>query len=324
MSERKNTRLEVFTISLKKIEGNPKNSFEDLIANIKGVDISKNLFNEFYQFFVNHIDLGYTTIRNKAFTLSTDKADTGISIDNHSFWGVLKGGPTGSGKTKSPIINREEEEDLDGDVINNKFFFYFHFPLKSDYGYLFFQVYGGESIRQEFIQHIMDLFKVSGKYNKAICTSILPNSIRNEFKNNSKVVELNYITKALSSSITDNTEFTNLCKNYKIEISIKPEGNTAIESEKVNFLNRILSSLKFNERELSDASKTKVSLQNLSTKRTSTFELDTNEVMPRIYLDGKVDLDVYGTPIFPKLKLFCDGLLKEIIRGEYQKMGRIK
>ncbi|POR20624.1 hypothetical protein BWK58_13810 [Flavobacterium columnare] len=324
MSNRKNAKLEVFTISLKKVDSYQNNSFEDLISNIEGVNLEENLFSEFYQLFVNHIDLGYTKIRNKAFTLSTDKDDTGISIANHSFWGVLKGGFTGNGKTKSPLGNREEEEKLDDDVINDKFFFYLHFPLDNNYGYLFFQVYGGESIRSEFIQHILNLFKVSGKYNKAICTSILPNSIKDEFKDNSKIIELSYITKEISTSITDDVKFANLCDKYKIEISIKPVNGTVIEAEKVNFVNKVLSNLNFNKKPLSDASMTKVSLQNLSTKRTSTFELDTNDVMPRIYLDGKVDLDIYGTPVFSKLKLFCDELLKEIIKGEYQKMGRIK
>lgn len=316
-------RLEAFTITLKPETGYGNNRFDDLISNITGVDIEQDLFSEFYKLFINHIDLGYTEIRSKAFTLTTDRNEYGIDIPNHTFWGVLKGGPKGNGKTKSPIVNREHEEDLSDDVINDKFFFYFHFPLDGNYGYLFFQIYGGESIRKEFIQHITDLFKIRGLYKKAECTPILPNSIRDEFKNNSKIVEMSYITRTLSSSLTENTEFANLCSDYKIEISIKPIGDNAISPERIPLMNRVLNGLCFHNIPLSTSTKKKVSLQNLASKKTSKFELDTSDVMPRIYLNGKVPLDAYGTPNFANLKTFCDGILRELITGEYTRIARL-
>lgn len=323
MNNPETVRLEVFTISLKPETGNKNNSFGNLISNINGVDSEQDLFTQFYKLFINHIDLGYTEIRGKAFTLTTDTNEYGNDVLNHTFWGVLKGGPKGNGKTKSPIKNREDEEDLSDDVINDKFFFYFHFPLDSNYGYLFFQIYGGESIRKEFIQHITDLFKIRDLYKKAECTPILPNSIRDEFKNNSKIVEMSYITRTLSSSLTENTEFANLCTDYKIEISIKPMGENAISPEKIPLMNRVLNSLNFNNTPLSTSAKKKVSLQNLSSKKTSTFILDTNDVMPRIYLSGKVPLDIYGTPNFINLRVFCDDLLRELISGKYTRIARL-
>jgi hypothetical protein len=323
MNNPESVRLEVFTIALKPITEHANNRFDDLISNIEGIDLNQNLFTEFYQLFINHIDLGYTEIRNKAFTLTTNIEDYGIDATNHTFWGVLKGGSKGNGKTKSPIADREDEEDLSGDVINDKYFFYLHFPLNSSYGYLFFQIYGGESIRKEFVQHITDLFKINGIYNKPTCSPILPNSIRDEFKNNSKIIEMSYIANSLSSSMTEDVEFSNLCANYKTEISIKPTGDTRISPDRIGFMNTILSNLNFNNTSLSISDKKKVSLQNLSSKKTSTFELDTNDVMPRIYLDGKVPLDIYGTPNFSNLKLFCDNLLRELVSGEYTRIARL-
>lgn len=323
MNNPESVRLEVFTIALKPETEYESNRFDDLISNITGVDNSKNLFNEFYQRFINHIDLGYTEIRNKAFTLTTNSDEYDIDIPNHTFWGILKGGPKGNGKTKSPVADRDTEEDLSGDIINDKYFFYIHFPLNSDKGYLFFQIYGGESIRKEFIQHITDLFKIRGLYKKAECTPILPNSVRDGFKNNSKIVEMSYITNTLSSSLTDNTEFSNLCSKYKIEISIKPTGDDAIIPQKIPLMSRVLNSLNFNGVPLSTSTKKKVSLQNLASKKTSTYVLDTNDVMPRIYLQGQVPMDIYGTPNFANLKIFCDELLRELIAGEYTRIARL-
>ncbi|WP_306354113.1 hypothetical protein [Flavobacterium sp. '19STA2R22 D10 B1'] len=322
MNNPESVKLEVFTIALKPVAGYENNLFEDLLLNIPGINSDNNLFKKFYQLFINHIDLGYTEIRGKAFTLSTDTTQYGFDSTNEIIWGVLKGGPKGSGKTKSPIANREEEEDLNGNVINDKYFFYLHFPLNSNVAYIFFQIYGGTSIRGEFIQHITDLFKISGKYNKPLLFPILPNSIRDEFKNNSKIVELSYINSVLASSMTTNTEFSNLCEKYKIEISIKPVGDNAISPERASLLNTVLSSLSFNNSPLSNVKKRKISLQNLSSKKTSTFELDTNDVMPRIYLNGKIPFDTNGTPNFVNLKTFCDDLLTELIEGEYTKIAR--
>lgn len=323
MNNPESVKLEVYTIVLKPVADYNNNRFDDLISNIDGINTEENLFGEFAQLFINHIDLGYTQIRNKAFTLSTNRADYGIDIPNHSIWGVLKGGAKGNGKIKSPLDNREEEEDLSGDVINDKYFFYLHFPLESDCGFLFFQIYGGESIRKEFIQHIADLFKVTRCYNKAVCNPILPNSIRDEFKNNSRVVGLTYNTSVLSSSMTEDQEFSNLCTNYNIEITIKPAGENSISREKVGIMNRIISSLQFNNLPLNGSRKKKVTLENLSSNKTSTFQLDgQDDVMPRIYLEGKVPLDINGTPNFVNLKVFCDELLRELVAEQYTRIAR--
>lgn len=323
MNNPESVKLEVYTIALKPVVGYENNSFEDLILNTPGVLPENNLFTEFYKLFVNHIDAGYTEVRSKAFTLSTNIEEYSHDPTNEIIWGVIKGGPKGSGKSKSLLNNRDDEEDLGGNVINDKYFFYLYFPLDSKFGYLFFQIYGGESIRKEFIQHIRDLFKIGGKYNKPEPSAILPNSIRDEFKNNSKIVGLSYLTNTLSSAITNDTEFSNLCKEYNIEISIKPKGVSNISPERLGLLNRVISGLKFNNLPLSKANSRKVSLQNLTSKKTSTFELDTNDVMPRIYLNGKVSIDSNGTPDFERLKLFCDNLLREIIEGEYTRINRL-
>lgn len=323
MNNPESVKLEVYTIALKPVAGYENNSFQDLILNTPGVIPENNLFTEFYHLFINHIDLGYTEVRSKAFTLSTNVDEFNHDSDNEIIWGVLKGGPKGSGKSKSLLNNREDEEDLGGNVINDRYFFYLYFPLDSKFGYLFFQIYGGESIRKEFIQHIRDLFKIGGKYNKPEPSAILPNSIRDEFKNNSKVVGLSYLTNTLSSAITNDAEFSNLCREYNIEISIKPKGESNISPQRINVLNRVISTLTFNNLPLSRATSRKVSLQNLTSKKTSTFELDTNDVMPRIYLHGKVPIDANGTPDFGSLKLFCDNLLRELVEGEYTRISRL-
>lgn len=322
MNNPESVKLEVFTIALKPIKGNQNNSLEDVLLNTVGINPTNNLFSEFVQLFINYIDSGYTEVRNKAFTLSTDAAEYGFDTINENIWGVLKGGPKGSGKTKSPITNREEEEDLGGNVINDKYFFFLHFPLNENKGYLFFQTYGGVSIRGEFIQHITDLFKIPGKYNKAVPHPILPNCIRDEFKGNSKIIEMNYITNVLSSSLTEESAFANLCAKYHIEISIKPTGDNKITPDKVHILNRIFSSLSLKDARLSDSVKKKVALQNLATKKTSKFEIDTHDVMPRIYLNGRINFDDNGIPDFQELKTFCEDLLRELVEGHYSKIAR--
>ena len=44
--------------------------------------------------------------------------------------------------------------------------------------------------------------------------------------------------------------------------------------------------------------------------------------MPRIYLNGRINIDDNGIPNFTELKTFCDSLLRELIEGHYSKIER--
>lgn len=322
MNNPESVKLEVFTITLKPVEGYDNDRLEDLIVKKIDLHTEKDYFTSFYELFIKNIEAGYTEVRSKAFTLSTDDEDYGHNPKQQIIWGVLKGGPKGSGKTKSPINNRSDEEDLNGHVINDKFFFYLHFPLDKNFGYLLFQTYGNINIRPEFTKHILSLFKLHNCYNLPTLSAILPNSVRDEFKNNSKIVELSYLNQILPDSITDDQKFSNLCDKYNIEISIKPVGKGYIPSDKQTILNQFLSQIKLNNISLFNYKKKKVTVQNLETQKKSTFEIDTNDVMPKIYLNGRIQFDDNGTPNFHELKKFCDDLLKELIEDEYTQIKR--
>jgi hypothetical protein len=317
MNNPESVKLEVFSFTLKPHHNNTEPSFKHFFEKYTGK--TTKLFDEFAKLFIKQFDLKYKETKEKAFALSNNKTDYGFH--QNCIWGVLMGGAKGAGKTKSEIGNKKSEDKLDGSVINDKYFFYLYLPDNKATGYLFFQIYGGESIRKEFVATISQLFKSDGDYLLPTCITILPNKIKEEFKENTIINELSYQQVVLASDISQEASFKNECSAYNIEINIKPVSPAKISSSKVNSINKVFQKygLIANSK---NTSNTKVVLENTITKKSAAFKLDVSDVMPRIYLINRVPIDANGTPNFAVLKTYCEGLLKELILGHYSEIKK--
>lgn len=324
MNKPETVKLEVFKFNLspKKAykDSNGTITFRDLfMKNLGSPDTISNteLFTLFFNHFITSLDTEYKRVKNKAFTLINENNQTGFNTAGNIIYGVLEGGPLGEGKTRRRFTNKHDGNSLDGNVINDKYFFYIYSPLNHDTGYLMFQIYQQDSIRWEFINFIFkNVFKYEQDYNMPNYDPFIPQSIKDEFRHSSKVKELKFSETLLSRQIDETASFVDINDSYKIEVRITPIrstfGTQVLETVLPPFLRKT-----FNNIFLNDFDKKKITLQNRQTKRDATFELDgTGDIMPRIYLLNRIAISQYGIPNFDELKIYCDQLLHDIINEE--------
>ena len=326
MNKPENVRLEVFKFNLsprKSYKGS--NSFRDLFIKRTGsqndIENSK-LFESFFKHFVNTLDTEYQIVRNKAFTLINENKQTSFSPSKNIIYGVLEGGQLGEGKTGRELANKKNAKPLDGNVINDKYFFYIYSPLNNSHGYIMFQIYQQDNIRDEFLNFIFkEIFKTDKEYNMPDKDIYIPQSIKDEFKSSAKIKELKFTETVLSTQIDESASFKSINEKYKIEVKITPVRGKV----KLSFLNDIAKPFlekTFNNIGLKNFDKKDVVLKNTN-KKTATFEMDgSGDIMPRIYLKDKISISSFGVPDFEELKKYCDSILDDII-SQKQKVKEV-
>lgn len=321
MNKPENVRLEVFRFNL-----NPRrsysgtNTFRDLFlrkTSSSPTISNEDLFTTFFNYFITALDTDYKIVRNKAFTLINDNGETNFQSDNTIMYGVLEGGPLGEGKTRRTLANKTEGNSLDGNVINDKYFFYIYTPLNSSHGYIMFQIYQQDSIRFEFFNFLFnEIFRHVPDYNMPNFDPFIPQDIREEFKSGAKIKELKFSETMLSNQIEESASFMSLNESYKIEVTVTPvRGNirfSLLETLVPPFVAKA-----FNGITLNNFDNKKVVLQNATSKKRATFEMDgAGDIMPRIYLKDRIDISSSGVPNFEQLKEYCDTILNGLIEQQ--------
>jgi hypothetical protein len=316
MNKPESVRLEVFKFNLsprKSYKGT--NSFRDLFikrteepANIENT----KLYSSFFKHMISILDSEYKVVRNKAFTLINENNQTSFSAPKNIIYGVLEGGQMGEGKTRRKLKNKTNSNSLDGDVINDKYFFYIYAPLNDSNGYIMFQIYQQDNIREEFMSFIFkEIYKNETDYNMPNYDVFIPQSIKDEFKSSAKVKELKFTETVLSTEIEKSASFMSINESYKIEIKITPV-KSKIQMSLLDTLVQPFLKKSFNGIGLDNFDKKNVVLKN--NKKTATFEMDgAGDIMPRIYLKGKIPITQFGVPDFEELKKYCDGILDGIL-----------
>lgn len=317
MNKPESVRLEVFKFNLsprKTYKGT--NSFRDLFLKQTGlatdVDNTK-LYTDFFKKFITTLDTEYQIVKNKAFTLINEKNQTSFNVAKNIIYGVLEGGQMGEGKTRRKLKNKKNVNSLDGDVINDKYFFYIYAPLNDCNGYIMFQIYQQDNIREEFIRFVFKkLFQFENDYVTPNSEIFIPNYIKDEFKSSAKIKELKFTETILSKSIDESASFKSINDSYKIEIKITPL-KSKIQMSFLESLAKPFLAKTFNGIGLDIFDKKNVVLKD-SNKKTATFEMDgAGDIMPRIYLNNKISISSFGVPDFDELKKYCDKILDGII-----------
>ncbi|WP_374462038.1 hypothetical protein [Chryseobacterium taeanense] len=318
-------KLEIISFKLNPYKKNEQNfSFLDLFTKkIESSEI-RNIYQNLVNVLDNPSDSSYHTVGKKAFTLIGEKS--GYSSNDKYIYGLLKGGALGNGKTKGNVRDKNEEEDLDGNVINDKYFFIIYFPLEDDKGYVLFQSYKDEGIRKVFIDTIMkEIFSLEGEYKKPKIEIFYPKIIKDEFKQNALVKEIKFTDRQLSSKLSDESSFQSIANEFKVEVKITPVGGGVA----TRLYRRFIESLgiqKIGDNQLQNFDKTSIIVQNEITKKVTHFELgnEFEDIKPRIYLNGRINFDNNELPEYDSLKEYCLGLLNEIKTEDEENLRNIR
>jgi len=320
MNKPETVRLEVFKFNLSpRLSYKGTNTFRDLYIKRTGSSDkveSSALFTNFFNFFIKTLDTDYQVVKNKAFTLINENNQTSFSAPKNTIYGVLEGGQMGEGKTSRKLRNKKNVAPLDGNVINDKYFFYIYTPLNDSNGYIMFQIYQQDNIRAEFINFIFkEMFNYENDYNMPNHDPFLPQKIKDDFKSSAKVKELKFTETLLSTEIDKSASFMSINESYKIEIKITPV-RSAVQMSLLDDVVKPFLGKTFNNLGLKNFDKKSVVLKSPD-KKTATFEMDgTGDIMPRIYLKNKIGISSFGVPDFPELKIYCDKLLQALIDEE--------
>ncbi|OPC28709.1 hypothetical protein BAX97_06525 [Elizabethkingia meningoseptica] len=316
-----NAKLEILSFYLIPYDDKNKNiTFGDLFQK----KINSNKMKDVYQAIVNILDnpsdTSYKLEGKKAFTLLG--RESGYESKDDVVYGILKGGDLGNGKTKGKLSDKNDEENLDGNVINDKYFFLLYVPMNDYRGYLMFQSYKDEGIRKAFVKTIMkELFSRYKEYRVPKPETFFPQTIKDEFKKNAVVKELKFTDRQLSSSFSNDTSFTSIAEGYKFEVRIVPIGG-GFSPDSVAKVFSMVGLEILGKKTLRRFGKKDVVVQNNVTKKTTHFELgkDFEGIKPRIYLANRIQFESNEIPNFESLKAYCLELLDDIKIEEENKI----
>ena len=317
-------KLEVFKITLKpyKNKGETFSDFFKLIINADTLNNLQNdkLFIEFFKYFIKEIDKESFYLKDKkGFTAYNTNIDKNPSIRFNSkefyFNGFVEGGVYGIKRSSSNIANKNLKNDIPEDnIVSNRFYFLLHLPPESQYGILMILSYSVSTITSLFINFIEDTFKKEKYYYKPDISRYIPESFKETFKQESILKRIRFETVAPSKQL-DNASYQ--IEDEELIIKVEVASHKNISSSNASKFYNAIKDIKIGSIKLQDFIRRKVDV-NDHRGQTSSFEVDREfDPSPKIYLEGKVELNIDGTPNDQSLINYSLSLLKEVKQKIY-------
>lgn len=325
-------KLEIYQIKIQH-RGNEYKTFKDFfIDSLESINSNEEnddsfVFLEYFRKFIADTDtenfISYSR-KQKAFTAydtrpqnTADNPSIIIHTERFIIEGTIEGGRYGQKRNKSSLNNKSQKEVVNNsDIILDRFYFSLYTPLDSDLGVLFIQSYTSDSISDIFIDFISKFFGKRINYKKAKIEKYVPESIKNEFRENSEIKKFYFSNRFLFEHQSNNP-----IREEREEFNIKIEAvsKNGIRTNKLDIWLYEIGNKLFNNRSLLNFTKGKVYIKNTETKKETPFKINTNfDIKPIILLENRVELDEFGLPNINQLRDYCFELLdSEIIDDLY-------
>jgi len=316
-----NAKIEIYKFKLLNEKKTQNACFHNfLTANVAAEE--SEVFLDLFQKFRNKLDKEEFHLKGKkgftGFDLhKTEHSNPSILPDSKGniIYGKLDGGQHGRKRGLSNVKRKSEKSEVsETKIITDTFYFLLYTPLDSNQGILFIQSIGSDNITKPLIDFIEKFFtKLETSYTKPKFERFIPNSIKEEFKQDSALKKMifteTFIDKGYSTK--GNFEKQNVY-TIKIEVTSKENENKQVS----DVINRIFSlgSILNNGRTLSEFGDKKVVIKNKRTGRNSNaFKLsNTFEIKPAIYLNDYEGLIVENEINFDALHKFCLNMLEKV------------
>lgn len=252
---------------------------------------------------------------------TTDKKNYSIRLmsKKNIILGRLSGGKYGKFRKRSKVKDQSSKDPINpDDIILDEFFFLLYTPLEGHRGILMIQSYSDETINNTFKDLLYKVFNGYDTYHKAKVESFFPKTIKDKFKNTSKVksISLSCISKNITIG-SDNPETENT-ESYSVSIIITPP-----EKKNQNFIPKIpdiIKSILGSGGYKTENLKAKINLEDQRNKCAS-FELDKNinNIKPVIYLSNHIQFSDNITDNFKEIETYSLSLLDDIKTEIYGK-----
>ncbi len=320
-------KLTAYTIGLKPTSSCRENSNRWLFRNLineanDNVLVDSYIFTEMFRKFIAALDTPqmYSDTKSKK-SMTANQPDienehVNANIIPHSLnsiiEGKVEGGSYGRKRNKTSTIDKANKTNVDErDAITDDFYFLLYCPLHSNKSILLLQSYSDDTIDSVMKKFMLNFFSFQNQFNHPVIKRFVPNSIIQDFKNNSTVSSLTFSTEIPGETLLENTTIVTT-RNFKITVQITPteedfnvqEFEETIEPLQETFFTRLM--------KLGQFTKKKGTLRDNSTNSTSPFDLGTSfEIQPSILLSKYIVINGEDSD-FERIKDYCMSLLESI------------
>lgn len=320
-------KLTAYIIELKPSNGTTENSnrwfFRNLINEANQNELTDSfIITEVFRHFISALDTPgmYSDITSKKCMTANQRdiedptVNPNIILHSQQFIieGKVEGGSYGRKRNKTSTVDKSNKSHVDErDAITDDFYFFLYCPLQSNKSTLFIQSYSDDSIDSVMKKFWRNFFSFQGTFNQPTVKRFVPISIINDFKLNATVSGLTFSTEIPGETLLENTS-TRTTRNFKVTVNITPTADDLSVEEFEQTIEPLQQTLFTRFLNLGQFVKKKGALRDISTNKTSPFDLGSSfEIQPSILLSKYITIN--GDPTdFARIKIYCFDLLESV------------
>lgn len=329
-----NPKLEFFRFKLNHKSGNSKTFRQFMVENGKVTNRQKDnaIFTLLYKYVMEKPKKDYkkddglkkvvTLIANKKINKHYDERPQ----PKHSQYiisGVINGGPFGKNRMLGNLNNKDNVTNIfPNQPVLQYYYVFLYLPLDHSEGFIMVHSDSAEeTITQAFRKYIAELFQL-GDYKKPVMQVYVPKFFRDEYKNGAVLQSMTFMSTELSADLDDDDPIKNYVDEYEVKITLTPLGNQKADMSKLDIIRNLFIQKRFGtqqiNRGLGEFGKCMVKTMNKGTKTSKEFDWNNRdmEILPSVYLKGRVPMGTDGTPVFTELETFCHNLFEDQILPE--------
>lgn len=237
--------------------------------------------------------------------------------------GVMNGGPYGKERILANLDNKEELGNIrSSQPVLQYYYIFLYLPLDHNEGLMMVHSDSAEdTITQAYRKYISDLFVV-GDYKKPAMQVYVPKYFRDEFKNGAILQSMTFVNTEMSADLEEDNPMKEIMGEYEVKITMTPKGEAKANLGMLDRIRNYCMQRRFGTKEtnkgLDEFGKCSITTKNEETNSSKSFEWNNRdqELLPVIYLKGRVDIGEDGTPDFADLDRFCHELFNEYVIHE--------
>lgn len=319
-------KLSVYTINLNPSENTQYNHnkwlFRNLIGQANTTPLTDSfIMGEIFRLFISSLDKPemYAEPHSKKcmtanqMGIEDDNTNPNIGLHSEQFIieGRVEGGSYGRKRNKTSTVDKTNKTEVsDRDAITVDFYFLIYTPLRSSKSILMIQSYSDDTIDSVMKKFWANFFTYSQVFKKPIINKFFPTSIIEDFKRYSVVSALTFSTEVPGETLLDNV-IIHQDRKYKVQVQIKPLGENLSIQEFENSLPHIQRSFFTSFLRLGQFFKKTGTLKDVTTNKSSPFEIGDFDIHPSIVLSKYIDFDDNESD-FIKIRDYCFSLLENI------------
>lgn len=237
--------------------------------------------------------------------------------------GVINGGPFGKERILTNLGEKKEASNIQStQPVLQYYYIFLYLPLDHNEGFLMVHSDSAEeTITQAYRKYVVELFNL-GNYKKPTMQVFVPKHFRDEYKDGAVLQSISFVNTEVSADLDENDPMREIAGEYDVRITFTPKGIARANFDMLGNVRSFFMRKRFGTKEMSigldEFRKCSVSTKNEDTNTGKVIEWNNldQEILPVVYLTGRVEIGEDGTPVFNRLDEFCHNLFNNQILPE--------